>query len=176
VLRFFRKWFDGARQWSPDVLDDDGHGVIRFRPRLIAQLTADHASLRENMRAVLDACRVRNEDAQILGLQRFAETFRRVSLVKAVQFYPYLLWALAQDRLATDQLGSVRAEVQLHMHGIDALLRTYLQAPWLSSQRRQLFGDVARIAHLLAQACQREESALFSLYLPPGQYRRLRSV
>jgi hypothetical protein len=180
VLRIFRNLLGAMpRRISADArdaADDDEHATVRFRPRLVAQLIEDHAVLRECMRHVLDACRTRNEDAQIIGLQRFAEAFRRVNLTKAVQFYPYLLWAIARDRLATNQFKAVHVDIQGRMQGIDALLREYLHAPWLSAQRRRLFHDVAKIAQLLAQACRMEEATLFPLYLPPGQYRHLRGV
>jgi hypothetical protein len=179
VLRILRNLLDAMpRRASADAWDaaDDEHATVRFRPRLVAQLIEDHAVLRDCMRHVLDACRTRNEDAQIIGLRRFAETFRRVNLTKAVQFYPYLLWAIARDRLATNQFKAVHVDIQGRMQGIDALLREYLHAPWLSVQRRRLFHDVAKIAHLLAQACRMEEATLFPLYLPPGQYRHLRGV
>lgn len=180
MLRIFRNLLGAMpRRTSADAWDaaaDDEHASVRFRPRLVAQLIDDHAVLRECMRHVLDACRTRDEDAQIIGLQRFAEAFRRVNLTKAVQFYPYLLWAITRDRLATNQFKAVQVDIQGRMQGIDALLREYLHAPWLSAQRRRLFHDVALIAHLLAQASRMEEATLFPLYLPPGQYRHLRGV
>jgi hypothetical protein len=179
VQRIFRNLFGAppsaasANGWD----GADGEQVtVRFRPRLIAQLLEDHAALRNQMRHVLDACRRRDEDAQIVGLQQFAETFRRSSLIKSVQFYPYLHWALGPEGVAASQLETLYAQAQDHVQGIDALLRAYLHAPWLSAQRRRLTSDVARIAHLLAQVSRLEESALFPLYLPPGQYRHLHRV
>ncbi|MEO6343927.1 MAG: hypothetical protein ABIO49_12320 [Dokdonella sp.] len=179
MLRIFMNLFGGAPAGaSPEAWDSaEGEQVaVRFRPRLIAQLLEDHAALRNDMRRVLDACRRRDEDAQIVGLQRFAETFRRSSLIKSVQFHPYLYWALARERVATSQIETLIAQAQDHVQAIDALLRAYLNAPWLTAQRRALFGDIARIAHLLAQVSRMEESSLFPLYVPPGQYRHLRGA
>lgn len=179
MLRIFRKLFGAApSSTSPDAWDDaEGEQIaVRFRPRLIAQLLEDHAALRKDMRGILDACRRRDEDAQILGLQRFADTFRRSSLVKSVQFYPYLYWALGRERVAASQVETLYAQMQDHVQDIDALLRAYLHAPWLNAQRRALFGDIARIARRLAQASRLEESSLFPLYVPPGQYRHLRGA
>lgn len=177
MLRIFRNLFGvvpGGTSSDAWASAEGEQVAVRFRPRLIAQLLDDHAALRKDMRRVLDACRRRDEDAQILGLQHFAETFRRSSLAKSVQFYPYLHWALGRERVAASQVETLYAQAQDHVQAIDTLLRAYLRAPWLSAQRRTLFGDIARIAHLLAQASRLEESALFPLYLPPGQYRHLR--
>src|ERR1700754_3205504 len=85
-------------------------GGVRFRPRLTAQILRDHEVARQHMRALLDACRARDEDAEIAGLRRFAEAFRRMTLAKSVQFYPYLRWALEKDRLATIQLKSTHRD------------------------------------------------------------------
>ena len=157
---------------EPPVEEFDSRlGPVRFRPRLIAELVQEHETLRGAMRTVLDACRRRDEDAQIIGLQRFAATFRHLCLAKSVQLYPYLRWALEQDRLATIQFKAVLAEVQRSVRGIESLLDDYLQAPWLSERRRRVMLDFAGIAHRLAPALQQEEANIFPFYLPPGQYR-----
>jgi Hemerythrin HHE cation binding domain len=170
VLHFLEKLFGKASR--PALADDgEGAGAIRYRPRLIPELMADHALLRKHMRAVLDACRLNDEDAQIIGLQHFAIEFRRVALSKSVLMYPYLRWATARSPIASGHLQSLHAEANAQMLGVDALLREYLQGPWLKAQRRRLYGDIAKIARLLGHMCRLEESALFPLYLTPGHYR-----
>jgi hypothetical protein len=156
---------------ADDVEGAEASGAIRYRPRLIPELITDHALLRKDMRAVLDACRLNDEDAQIIGLQRFATEFRRVALSKSILMYPYLRWATARSPIASGHLNSLQAEANAQMLGIDALLGEYLQGPWLKAQRRRLYSDVAKIARLLGHMCRLEESALFPLYLTPGHYR-----
>src|SRR5690554_3282298 len=78
-------------------------GAVRFRPRLTAQILRDHEVGRRDMRALLDACRAQDEDAEVQCLRRFADGFRRTGLVKSVQLYPYLRWALERDRMAMIQ-------------------------------------------------------------------------
>lgn len=173
MLQFLQKRLGRAPGRSPsDSMDEtEGGNTIRYRPRLVSELIADHALLRKDMRAVLDACRLNDEDAQILGLQRFATEFRRVGLGKSVLFYPYLRWATARSAVASGHLQALHAAAEAQMLGIDAILREYLQGPWLKAQRRRLYADIAKMARMLGQLCRLEESALFPLYLTPGHYR-----
>lgn len=153
---------------------DAEHVPVRFRPRLIAQLLHEHGVLRASMRNLLDACRRRDEDAQILGLREVAATFRRLELVKATQLHPYLRWGLERDRMATIQLKAMQADVQRALREVEAVLDEYLGGPWLRAQRERFVAEVARVAHLLAVALKLEEATVFPLYLPPGQYRHVR--
>jgi hypothetical protein len=152
------------------------NGAVRFRPRLTAQLLRDHEVSRQQMRALLDACRAHDEDAEITGLRRFADSYRRSGLIKSVQLYPYLRWALEKDRMATIQFKSTHRELERSTLLIEAVLTDYLDAPWDSYRRRRFVHDVVRIAGLFSQALRQEESTLLPLYMPPGQYRYIDGV
>ena len=161
-----------------DGVEDDnalGSGV-RFRPRLPAQILRDHEVARREMRALLDACRAQDEDAEIACLRRFADAFRRAMLAKSVQFFPYLRWALEKDRLATIQFKSTHREIERAALLIEAVLTDYLDSPWDSYRRRRFVHDVVRVAQLFSQSVRQEESTLLPLYMPPGQYRYIESA
>jgi len=145
--------------------------AVRFRPRLTAQLLRDHEVSRQQVRALLDACRAHDEDAEIACLRRFAETYRRTGLTKSVQLYPYLRWALERDRMAMIQFQSTHRELERSTLLIEAVLTDYLDAPWDSYRRRRFVHDVARMAGLFGQSLRQEESTLLPLYMPPRQYR-----
>jgi hypothetical protein len=178
MARFFERMFSGltARDSEPGMIDDSESDLVpvRFRPRLVGQFLQDHDTLRLIMRALLDACRVRDEDAQIVGLRNVAAAFRRLCLVKSVQLYPYLRWGVENDRMATIQFKALHAEVQQGVQRVEAILLEYLEGPWLSERRRRLVGDVSRMARQLGQVLKQEEANLFPLYMPPGQYRNVR--
>ena len=156
--------------------DDALSGAVRFRPRLTAQILRDHEVARQQMRALLDACRAQDEDAEIVCLRRFADSFRRISLAKSVQFYPYLRWALERDRMATIQFKSTHRELERSTLLIEAVLTDYLDSPWDSYRRRRFVHDIVRIASLFSNALRQEESTLLPLYIPPGQYRYVDGV
>jgi hypothetical protein len=151
-------------------------GGVRFRPRLTAQILRDHEEIRRELRALLDACRAHDEDAEILCMRRFADGFRRTGLVKSVQLYPYLRWALEKDRMATIQFKSTHRELERSTLLIEAVLTDYLDSPWDSYRRRRFVHDVVRVASLFAQMLRQEESTLLPLYMPPGQYRYIDGV
>jgi hypothetical protein len=158
---------------ADDGVEDDnalGSGV-RFRPRLPAQILRDHEVARREMRALLDACRAQDEDAEIACLRRYADAFRRATLAKSVQFFPYLRWALEKDRLATIQFKSTHRDIERNALSIEAILSEYLESPWDGYRRRRFVHDVVRIAQLYSQIVRYEESTLLPLYLSPGQYR-----
>jgi hypothetical protein len=159
-----------------DEYADALSGAVRFRPRLAAQLLRDHEVTRQHMRALLDACRAQDEDAEIAGLRRFADGFRRTGLIKSVQLYPYLRWALEKDRMATIQFKSMHRELERSTLLIEAVLTDYLDAPWDSYRRRRFVHDVVRVAGLVSKALRQEESTLLPLYMPPGQYRYIDGV
>jgi hypothetical protein len=172
----------GRPQTRPQVAGADSEldgalgGGVRFRPRLIAQILRDHEVIRREMRALLDACRAQDEDAEIVCMRRFADGFRRAGLVKSVQLYPYLRWALEKDRMATIQFKSTHREIERSTLLIEAVLTDYLDSPWDSYRRRRFVHDVVRVAGLLASMLRQEESTLLPLYSPPGQYRYVDSV
>jgi hypothetical protein len=178
MARFFERMFSGltVRDSAPVSIDDPDSDLVpvRYRPRLLAQFQQDHDVLRLVVRGLLDACRVRDEDAQIVGLRNVAAAFRRICLVKSVQFYPYLRWGLEHDRMASIQFKAMHAEIQQGVQRVEAMLLEYLDGPWLSERRRRLVGDVSRMARQLAQSLRLEEANVFPLYLPPGQYRNVR--
>jgi hypothetical protein len=151
-------------------------GGVRYRPRLTAQILRDHEVIRREMRALLDACRAQDEDAEIVCRRRFADGFRRAGLVKSVQLYPYLRWALEKDRMATIQFKSTHRELERSTLLIEAVLTDYLDSPWDSYRRRRFVHDVVRVAGLFAQMLRQEESTLLPLYSPPGQYRYVDGV
>jgi hypothetical protein len=161
---------------DPDTHDAALTGPVRFRPRLAAELLQEHELTRQQMRSLLDACRAQDEDAEIVCLRRFAEVFRRAGLIKSVQFYPYLRWALENDRMATIQFKSTHREIERAALLIEAVLTDYLDSPWDSYRRRRFIHDVVRVAQLFSQAARQEESTLLPLYVPPGQYRYIESA
>lgn len=176
MFHFLATTFGRPRARSAQEAETSGHaaalnGAVRFRPRLAGQLLRDHEISRQHMRALLDACRAQDEDAEIACLRRFADGFRRTSLIKSVQLYPYLRWALDNDRMATIQLKSTHRELERATLLIEAVLSDYLGAPWDTARRRRFVHDVVRMAGLLSQAFRQEESTLLPLYMAPGQYR-----
>lgn len=151
------------------------HVPVRYRPRLVADLLRDHAELRAAVRGLLDACRGRDEDARVLALRAVAVAFHGLALAKSVHLYPYLVWALGNDRFATIQLKALRADVERSLQAAGAILDEYLGGPWLQATRNRLAGEAARMAHLIGPALAAEEAGIFPLYLPPGQYRHARA-
>lgn len=175
------RWFDALLRPSRSSGDPDADGAdhgsdtvwARYRPRLVAQLMTDNAAACADMRRLLDACRNHDMDAQIEQLGAFADAFRRIGLQKAVQFYPYLRWATARDRVARAQFASLFAEVERESLAIEALLTEYLSAPWNRDHRQRIVTDIIKIAGHLSRLLRKEEGALYPLYLPPGQYRHV---
>jgi hypothetical protein len=161
---------------DPDMHDAALTGAVRFRPRLTAELLDEHELTRQQMRSLLDACRAKDEDAEIVCLRRFADAFRRTGLIKSVQLYPYLRWALENDRMATIQFKSTHREIERAALLIEAVLTDYLDSPWDSYHRRRFVHDVVRVAQLFSQSVRQEESTLLPLYMPPGQYRYIESA
>lgn len=159
-----------ARSAVPSAADN-GAGPIRYRPLLVAQLPAENHRLREAMRGLLAALGKRDEDALIGGLMAFAEVFRATALARCVQFHPYLAWALQQVPTTRSLFESVHTDAQRCLTGIEAVLATYLTAPWSRAQRRRLAPDLIHAAQLLARWLRIDEDILLPLYLPPGQYR-----
>ena len=181
MFNFLAATFGRPQARPQETVDNTAHdaalsGGVRFRPRLTAQILRDHEVTRQQMRALLDACRAHDEDAEIARLRRFAEGFRRTGLTKGVQFYPYLRWALEKDRMATIQFKSTHRELERSTLLIEAVLTDYLESPWDSYRRRRFVHDVVRIATLFGQALRQEESTLLPLYMPPGQYRYIDSA
>jgi hypothetical protein len=181
MFNFLAATFGRPQNRSRQPADPDTHdaaltGAVRFRPRLTTELLDEHELARRQMRSLLDACRAKDEDAEIVCLRRFADAFRRTALVKSVQLYPYLRWALENDRMATIQFKSTHREIERATLLIEAVLTDYLDSPWDSDRRRRFVHDVVRVAQLFSGLVRQEESTLLPLYMPPGQYRYIESA
>lgn len=178
MTRIFDGFFERAREQkrlpeTADPIASDGHMHVRYRPRLVAESMLEAATVRTLMRLLLDACRRQDEYAQISCLYNFADCFRRITLIKRVQLYPYLRCALERDQASMIHFNAVQSDVQRHALRIEAILTEYLGAPWDDTCRRRFVGDVARAARMLGQMLRQEETTLFPLYLPPDQYHYL---
>ena len=148
-----------------------GRTAVHYRPRLVAELMLHHATARRLVRSLLDACRHGDETLQIARLRDFADCFHRLRLIKNVQLYPYLRWALQDDAATLLPFQAVQTEVQQCALRVEAVLTEYLSAPWDAMCRRRFVPDVARAVSLFGQILRQDETTLFPLYLPPDQYR-----
>lgn len=167
-------WFRPGARAAVETMGHPGDQLpVRYRPHLVAELLVDGSTARGLMRALLDACRSHDEDLQIARLRNFADCFQRTTLIKQVQLYAYLHWALGRHTNTMLHFRTVQADVQRHVLGIQSVLTEYLGAPWLRAQRRRFVQDMAHMATSLGQLLRLEESTLFPLYLPYGQYRYL---
>ena len=145
--------------------------MVRYRAALVTDMQRGHATASAHMRALLDACRTRNVDTAIACMRQFGGDFRQFGLTRSVHLYPYLRWALGQDRTATVQFESVYRDIERSTLLIEAILTDYLNSPWDSDRRRRFVHVVVRLASLFSRAVRLETSVLLPLYLPPGQYR-----
>jgi hypothetical protein len=161
----------GRERAFPSARAPAGEFPVRFRPRLVQELRQDHDEARAAMRALLDACRRQAVDDVVAQLGRFGEPFRRAGLLKSVQLYPYLHWALQRHRAAAAQLKLLQHGIDSATMRIDAAASRYLDSPWSRAQREHYARDLAQAAQLFARTARQEESAVFPLYMPPGNYR-----
>lgn len=153
------------------ALQDEVGVTVRYRLTLVSDIQRWHADASEHMRTLLDACRDKDLDQAVKCLQRFAAIFRQIGLARSVLLCPYLRWALQRDRAATIQFESAYGELMRSTMLIEVILTDYLGSPWDSDRRRRFVHVVVRLASLFSRGMELENTALLSIYLPPGQYR-----
>jgi hypothetical protein len=171
---FSRLWERRSRRQRPFMVwtSREELGVtVRYRMSLVADLRRHHNDASKHMRALLDACRLRDPDCAVICMRDFAVEFRQIGLTRSVFLYPYLRWALEKDRTASLQFESAHGDLMRSTLLIEAILTDYLGTPWDNDRRRRFVHVVTRLASLFSHGVNLETRVLLPLYVPPGQYR-----
>ena len=150
---------------------------VRFRPRLTAQILRDHEVTRQQMRALLDACRAQDEDAADrlpapLRRQLPAHRAQQERAALSVSALGARKGSHGDDPVQVDA-PRARALGAADRSRADRLSRFavgQLSAAALRARRRAHRRDCSR------RSLRQEESTLLPLYMPPGQYRYVDGV
>jgi regulator of sigma D len=139
--------------------------AIVYDPGLVPRLTNDHRQLVEVYKQV-HAALARNDLAGVRHrLLQFRGALQEHLLAENVKLYVYLARHLAGDEASSQIINDMRREMMGIGRVVMDFLRKYTETPIEPAQAVQFKGELDGIGAALVQRIEREESALYPLYM-----------
>ncbi|HEX7342239.1 MAG TPA: hemerythrin domain-containing protein [Rhodanobacteraceae bacterium] len=140
---------------------------IQFHPDLIARFNGHHASLRK----LLEIVRAHAMDNKFAEAQKSLQSFRNVLsahlLEENVKLYTYMAKCLVGDPDSEGLITGMKAEMGRIGTGVMHFLNKYRDAGITPFNKAQFLGELDAIGATLAERMEREETSLYSMYMPP---------
>jgi len=165
--------FFGLFKKKPEPDDDDqniavGNTNIRYKPDLIDDLKSDHAHLLN----VYTDIKIASDSKDFTKVEEHLITFRNELedhlLKEKINLYIYLSHLLKSDATNASLISGFRKE----MDGISSIVMKFLvkyESIGTDINLHNSFQkEFATIGEVLGQRIKREESQLYSLYVPPS--------
>ncbi|MCM2251873.1 MAG: hemerythrin domain-containing protein [Ramlibacter sp.] len=144
-----------------------GHS-LSYDPALVDSLKDDHQDLVHIFQGIDSACRALDFSGCMESLRRFRSRFTDHLIVENTRFYLYVKHAMEASDPASAQLAR---DFQHEMHQIARVVTSFVDK--YSVDEEVLKGaafaqELQAIGRALAERIEREEKALYPLYLPVG--------
>jgi regulator of sigma D len=140
--------------------------AISYDASLVPKLTQDHRQLVDIYKQV-QAALARNDLKGVRDrLQQFRGALQEHLLAENVKLYVYLARNVANDEDSSQLVNDMRREMMGIGRVVMDFLRKYTETPINPAEARQFKTELDGIGSALVQRIQREESALYPLYLP----------
>ncbi len=145
---------------------------LHYDPNLVPSLIADHHVLVGIFGEVGNA--LKQKDSVLLKekLSEFGNALRGHLLTENIRFYVYLQHSLEGDAENAAIMHDFRKEMQHIGKAVADFLHKYVgTTDWNDAAWQQFEKDVTQIGKVLVKRIQTEENVLYSLYLPPEEYK-----
>lgn len=143
---------------------------IPYHPELMRQFAGHHATLRK-LFAAIDADASRDDFA---GAAASMDAFRRVLMTHLLEenlkLYTYLRKCLVNDDASAQIVRDMKREMSSIGTQVMAFLNGYLENGITPANKSQFLTDLAAVGDALTDRLQREESTLYTLYMPPEAF------
>lgn len=144
---------------------------IRFDPKLVSELKADHGQLISLFQEIVRATDQHDSELLIKHLGKFGNTLRGHILKENVRFYVYLKSSLQSDESSLAIMHEFSLEMQQIGRAVTDFLHKYTSvAQWDEAQWAVFDRDLNAVGKVLTKRIETEENMLYPLYLPPGSY------
>lgn len=140
--------------------------AISFDPVLIGRLTQDHRHLVDIYKKIHTALEHKDVNGIRAGLLQFRDTLQAHLLLENVKLYIYLAHRLAGNEDSSQIVHDMRREMMGIGRVVMDFLRKYTEAPISPAQLPAFKTELDGIGAALVNRIEREEGALYPLYLP----------
>lgn len=145
---------------------------LHYDPNLVPSLIADHHVLVGIFGEIGNA--LKQKDSVLLKekLSEFGGALRGHLLTENIKFYVYLQHSLEGDAENAAIMHDFRKEMQHIGKAVADFLHKYVATTdWNDAAWQSFETDVTQIGKVLVKRIQTEEQVLYSLYLPPEEYK-----
>lgn len=143
---------------------------LRYHPDLIARFHGHHASLQK----LFGAIKTHATNDEFAEAQKSLQAFRRALtshlLEENIKLYTYLAKCLAADPGTKGLMASMKTEMGQIGNDVMHFVNEYTNAGLTPFNKHQFLKELDAIGVTLLDRIEREESSLYTLYMPPSSY------
>lgn len=144
---------------------------IRYHPDLIARFRGHHASLRK----LFDATRNHAENDEFAAALKSLKSFRQVLtthlLEENINLYTYLSKCLARDPDSKELITGMKSEMGQIGRSVMRFMQEYTNAGITPFNKKRFLDELTEMGKLFADRLEREETSLYTLYMPVDAFR-----
>lgn len=144
---------------------------IGYHPDLIPRFQMTHQALQK----LYVSIKTQTEHGQLADAQKSLDAFRKALtghlLEENVKLYTYLARCLAVDPANNELMASMKSEMGQIGTTVMAFIKTYTQSGITPFNKRLFLDGWDEIGAILADRIEREETSLYTMYLPPDAFR-----
>lgn len=145
---------------------------INYDPNLVAELKSDHGQLISLFTRIVATSSQRNDQLITEQLNEFGQKLRGHLLKENVRFYVYLKNSLQADENSMSIMQDFSHEMQQIGRAVTDFLHKYTNVPqWDEAQWAVFDRDLGSVGKVLTRRIESEEDTLYTLYLPPSNYK-----
>ncbi|HEX7323990.1 MAG TPA: hemerythrin domain-containing protein [Rhodanobacteraceae bacterium] len=143
---------------------------IRFHPDLIQRFDGHHAALRKLFNAIQTEATRNDFAGAVASMQAFRRVLMTHLLEENVKLYTYLRKCLVNDTGSAELVRGMKTEMGEIGTRVMQFLNTYIASGITATTKSAFLADLATIGTALSDRLEREETALYTLYMPPDAF------
>lgn len=159
-----------AAHFAPSATDFAPGTEIAYHADLIGRFKMTHNALRK----LFDAVKTQAADGQFADAQKSLEAFRKTLtghlLEENIKLYTYLTMCLVSDADSKDLMASMKTEMGRIGGTVMAFVRDYSHSGISPANQQAFLEGWSEIGATLADRLEREETSLYSMYMPPQSF------
>lgn len=178
MLGSIKKFFSARRDYpGSSVAKDTPRATapgteIHYDPKLVDRFKGHHQELVKEILLVKKFLHAKNYAATAESLREFKTMLQQHLLEENLLFYTYLTHCLVDDTEGRELMAEMRTEMADIGRLVTRFIKHYLEFGINDSNAEKFDIELGNIISALGDRIKREESSLYTLYLPPNAISR----
>jgi hypothetical protein len=165
-MGFFSRLFGQDKKQEASAQTKKSDEGIAYDAGLVSKLKADHQELLAMFGKISQVATTGQFDELPKLLKRFKLALQTHLVTENVRFYVYVQQRQADDSNASSLIADLRKEMNGIANAAVNFIGQYEAAVFTEEVANQFKKDLAGIGEVLVQRINREETSLYTLYLP----------